>query len=123
MAALFKIGTKDYTRDIRVPGYTINRQASYTSWTDGNGLQHRDVARYQVGGSITLCFHTKTDYLDFIHTIRDAMQTDGFVTCQLYCNNTDEVRTVQAYVDLSPANLLPLVGSTSETIKVTIQER
>lgn len=123
MAALFKIGNKDYTRDIRVPGYTINRLPSYAEWTDGNGLNHRDIVRYQIAGDMTLCFRVKQDYLDFIHTIRDAMQTRGFVTCELYINNEDQVRTADCFVDLAPANILPLVGSTSDALNVTIIER
>lgn len=123
MAALFKIGEKDYTRDIRVPGYTVNRLPSYYEWTDANRLVHRDIARYQIAGEITICFRRKPDYLDFIHTIRDYMQLQGFVPCELYINNEDCVVHAECFIDLAPANILPLVGSTSDALSVTIVER
>lgn len=123
MAALFKIGEKDYTRDIPVPGYTVNRLPSYVEWIDGNGLKHHDIVRYEIAGDITLCFRRKPDYLEFIRTVRDHMQQQGFVTCELYINNEDTVRTAECFVDFAPANILPLVGSTSDTLKVTIVER
>lgn len=122
MAALFKIGGRDYTRNIPVPNYTVNRLPSYYEWTDANRLTHRDVVRYQIAGDFKVRFASKAEYLDFIHTIRDGM-TRGYVTCELYVNNEDRTMTADCFIDFAPSNLLPLAGQTFDALDVTIVER
>lgn len=120
---LFKIGGTDYTRNIVVPSYTINRLPSYTEWEDGFLRTHRDVNRYNIGGSFAVDFMTKEAYLAFLNHLQTAREEDGAITCELYCNNENAVYTARCFIDVAPTGTLPLIGREKhDALNVTVME-
>lgn len=130
MASLFVIHGKgesmDLTRYIPAPNYSVIEVKNYVTWIDGNYNERRHITDKKVKGSLTLLFDTKEHFKEFINFVNNnADEGDGSLVCSLYCNNTDEVKTVNAFVDFENANEMPFFNS-SESVKgfnVNVTER
>lgn len=130
MASLFVIHGKnrelDLTRFIPVPSYSVIEVKNFVTWVDGNYNERRHITDTKVKGSLTLLFDTKEHYIEFINFVNsNADEGDGSLSCAVYCNNTNEVKSIYAFVDFDNANEMPLFNS-SESVKgfnVNIAER
>lgn len=122
---LVTIAGQDFTNLITVPSYQVNKNDVYKSWTDANHVEHRYRTRTKVSGSFTLFFPTVEDYRLFQNTINSQKVLAGYVpNCQIYCNNIDQIETVDLFIDFSFPDILPVIGSNkNEECQVTITER
>lgn len=107
---LFIVNGQDYTRNIMVPSYAVNSAPCFEEWTDGNGDQHRDIYRRQIGGSFTVDFRTLAEYQQFIETIKAATTAAGYLPATVYINNRNETKDGLFFVDIAPENTMPLIG-------------
>lgn len=125
--ALIVIGGVDFTSNITVPDYTMNRVDVTDTWTDGNRRDHEYIVRQQISGEFTYKPKTVEDYHLFCKTVKDnkiaSGENSGAVLASLYINNENTV--VSAYVRLKfePSDTLPFIGVKNyEGFKVTVKE-
>ncbi|MBQ0112361.1 MAG: hypothetical protein KBT03_04445 [Bacteroidales bacterium] len=101
--AIFKIRTFDLSPYIMQGQYTINEIDQYEEWIDAGGNTHRSVSKRRCEGSLKVKFCRVGDYENFIHEYRSARNMNGTVTCTMFVNNTNSVRTnVEAFLDFEP---------------------
>ena len=124
-APLFVMGIHDYTQFIKMPTYQVNQIDVYNEWTDANGTIHRDVYRTSTEGSFTLWFDDHDDYEQFISDINEFKTVqEGYILAEVYINNKLDSYRGYFYIDFTPANELPYMGSKAhEGFQVTIKER
>lgn len=121
--SLLVIGMHDYTRFIKMPTYTVNDVDQYNEWTDANGGYHRDVYRSSAQGTFTLLFEDTRDFENFMTDINNGRLTDGTIMLLIYLNNKMAQKKSYFYVDMTPANELPYMGSkVHDGMEVTIKE-
>ena len=54
MPILFKIDSTDLTEWEDKEQHSVNQEEVYASWTDGNYIEHREVVRTRISGSVVL---------------------------------------------------------------------
>lgn len=121
---LFRIGDTDLTTHILVPTYKVNRQDNYNEWVDGNGKTHHDIYRTSVSGTFTLKFTEHEKYFEFLELLKTHTGAGGYTPVSVYVNNKNEVANINAFIDIKPANTLPLYGvGEYEGFEVNIEEQ
>ena len=124
MSVLFKIGNNDYTNRITVPSYNVNDKPIYTSWTDSNWLEHRDIHRWRAEGRFTLKFFSQSEFTSFMSDVETNRQTDGTVVVTLYLNNKNTTASRNVFLDFEADNTLPYIGLKEyDGFEVTVTER
>ena len=124
MAKLFVMAGKDYTRNVVVPSYQVERLPVYTAWTAANHITHRDITRYQFKGSLKLRFRCADFARAWLQQLAAATTAGGFVPCVLYDERTDDVYDANCFLDFKLPDDLPLYGTGEQAdIAVTITER
>lgn len=115
----------DLTRFIPTPEYNMQNIKNYVSWIDGNYNEHRHLTDTKVKGSFKLRFPNKEAYLDFIEFVKaNENKIDSSLVCEVYCNNTNEVKRIHAFLDFEPDNEMPLMANWEhEGFDVTLKER
>ena len=98
---LLKIGNTDVTGWTDKQNFQMNREDVYDSWTDGNGITHRNISRTRFKGKAAIGFSKAADFSVFCALIENERQTDGYFTVTAYVNNTGMTETFQAYIDIS----------------------
>lgn len=122
---LLKIDNVDFTNNIVVPTYSINKNNMYITWTDANHIDHQYLTRTKVSGSFTAFFDSVSTLNLFLETIEKNRTKEGYIpNCLVYCNNTETVELIDIFVDFITPGILPVVGtSKNETFEVTISQR
>lgn len=132
MSELFKIINKndgttmyDYTSNITVPDYQINKKPEYVEYTDCNYVVHRDIARAaKISGTFTLYFDDVADIQAFFTNVENHTLTDGSVHCKIYVMNLMQLKDAYLYLEYTPSNTLPYMGTKShDGFQVTVTER
>lgn len=121
-SVFFKIGATDLTPWLDIQNYEMNRADVYTTWTDGNWVTHRVIARTRISGKVKLGFEKAADFAAFSALMASERTTDGYYPVTAYCANTGTTETFQAYVDTSEADKWDLVGGRQwqvQTLTVT----
>lgn len=95
---LLTINSVDFTQYVNVKTYTMQRLDSYTSWTDGNWVTHRVIARQKVSGSFTMTFTTEAAYNAFKAAV-NAVKTEGYCPVSVYVTNEKTTRMINAFLD------------------------
>ena len=115
----------DLTRNIPTPEYNVQNIKNYVSWIDGNYNEHRHLTDTKVQGTFKLKFPSKEAYLNFIEFVKaNANKNDDSILCEAYCNNTNEVKRVHAFMDFEPDDEMPLMANWEhEGFEVAIKER
>lgn len=100
---LLMFGTYDATKHIVVPSYNVNTEEVYDEWKDGFGKTHRDIYAETTGGSMNMQFFTAAEFAAFRAAV-DAVRSDyGYVTCQIWSNNRQELQTKEVFLTFAPA--------------------
>lgn len=121
---IFSLGGVDLSKNILVPTYKVNAQPVYMEWTDGNDKIHREISRYRIAGNFKMKFFNKTQYLNTLRLFREQQNDEGYTTVSVYVNNLDEVKVIDAYITMDPANDMPLYGNSDyDGFDVNIKER
>lgn len=99
---LLTINSVDFTPYIISKSYAINKQDTYETWTDANGIVHRSIYRTRISGDFNMKFIDRTKYNAFL-TALSAVKTDGYYPVTLYVNNTLASETINAFITIHPA--------------------
>lgn len=121
-SVFFKISTTDLTGWEDIQSHEVNLDDVYETWTDGNWVDHRVVARTRVTGKVKLGFSKSAEYASFIALLTSARTAGGYYSVTVYCNNTGATSTVDAYLDISEEDSWDLTHSRQwqvVTIKIT----
>jgi hypothetical protein len=101
MTNLFKINTTDLTKWEDTTKHKVNRADVYTTWTDGNWIDHREIVRTKITGTVVLSFSRETDFSNFISLMSTARNADGYYPITVWCSNTNTTETINAFLDIS----------------------
>lgn len=124
MSYVFKMGGKDYSKNITVPSYKVNQEPIYREWTDCDYVVHREIARKKIKGSFTIFFTTIEEYKQFFNYIKGNTLQDGSILVSSLVNNINEIRDYYAYIECLPVNNLPFYNAREyEGYEVNITER
>lgn len=120
----FKIGSTDLTEFADIQNYLVNKADVYQDWTDGNWVDHREIVRTRISGTITLGFKKATDWSAFLALLTAQRNAAGYYPITLYVNNTGQTETVDAFLDLSGSGKWDLLNSRFwRVITVTVTQR
>ena len=100
-SVFFKIGTTDLTDFVDVQTYAVNREDVYDSWTDGNWIDHRVIARQRRTGTFSLGFATAADFAAWTALLASAKAAGGYYAVTAYINNTGATDSFSAFLDVS----------------------
>lgn len=101
MTNLFKISTTDLTAWEKTAEHNVNRQDIYTTWTDGNWAEHREIVRTKVSGTVKLGFKRESEFSAFISLLSSARNANGYYPITVWCSNTNTSETINAFLDIS----------------------
>lgn len=100
----FKIGATDFTAYEDIQNHSVNREDVFSTWTDGNWIEHRTIARTRINGTVTLGFRTAAEHTAFLSALAAARSPDGFYSVSVYCNNTGSLESISAFLSLSESD-------------------
>ena len=122
---LFELAGTDFTPNITMATYQVNRVPVYEEWTDANGINHRDTYRSRVSGGFHLKFTENDDYYNFINLVHENTGQSGYTPVTVYLNNYNTVTDVNVFISFEPTNELPYFGKIDkyDGFDVTIEER
>lgn len=100
MTNLFKISTTDLTKWEDTEQHRVNRDDVFTTWTDGNWVEHREIVRTRVSGSVVLGFKREADFTAFMTLLTTARDVNGYYPITVWCSNTNTSETINAFLDL-----------------------
>lgn len=120
----FKVGTYNVTPYIDIQNFDVNQADVYTSWTDGNGVEHRDITRTCIEGKIKVGFKNATDLAYFKTKLAENRQTGGWYPLTAYIQNTTETVEFNGFLELEAESKFDLVNDRFwKEITVTVKER
>lgn len=104
--------------------YEMNRNPVYSTWTDGNLVDHRYSVRTRIEGKATLGFKDSSDFTAFVSSMETAKQADGFYNVEAFVQNTNSTETFEAYIDTEAVSKWDFVNSRVwHEVELTITER
>lgn len=118
----FKIGSTDITSWIDIQNYDMNRADVYTTWTDGNFVDHRVITRTRYSGKFDAGFHRPADFAAFAALLESEKTAEGYYPVTAYINNTGTTESFSAFLDVSDADKWDLTNGRSwqvQTVTVT----
>lgn len=118
----FKIGSTDLSQYADIQNYNINEADVFQSWTDGNWIDHRDMVRTRITGTVLLGFKTAASWSAFQTLLASQRNASGYYPVTLYVNNTGTTETIDAFLDMTNATKWDLVNDRFwrvQTVKVT----
>lgn len=98
-SVLFKIGTTDLTQYCDPEQHKVNRFDVYETWTDGNYIDHRAIARTRITGEIFLKFRSESDFTTVKSLLTSQRNADGYYAISVYCSNTGSLESINAFLD------------------------
>lgn len=121
----FKIGNTDLTSYVDVQSYAVNKEDVYDSWTDGNWIDHREIARQRRSGTFSLGFATAAAFTAWTTLLSSAKTAGGYYAVTAYINNTGSSDSFNAFLDVSnPEDKWDLAHSRHWLVaSVTLTER
>lgn len=121
-SVFFKIGSTDLTPWENIQDHAVNRADVYETWTDGNWIDHRVIARTRISGTVKLGFQNAADFAAFTALLSSARDPEGFYPVTVYCANTGTLETIDAFLDVTQADKWDLHNSRQwqvATVKIT----
>lgn len=120
----FKIGSTDLSQYADIQNYNINEADVFQSWTDGNWIDHRDMVRTRITGTVLLGFKTAASWSAFQTLLASQRNAAGYYPVTLYVNNTGTTETIDAFLDMTNATKWDLVNDRFWRVQtVTVTER
>lgn len=121
-SVFFKIGTTDLTAWEDIQSHEVNRDDVFETWTDGNWVDHRVIARTRISGKVILGFSKAADFAAFTALLSSQKDAEGFHAITVYCQNTGTLETINAFLDVSTEAKWDLINGRQwqvATIKIT----
>lgn len=114
----------DLTPAIDIQSVSLNREAIYQEWTDGNWTDHRAVVRTRISGTVNVGFRQESAHRAFLTDLAAAVREDGTIKLSAYVNNVEDVCVFYAFVETVGAGKWDLVNSRQwQTTALKITER
>lgn len=107
----FKIGSTDLTAYADIQNYDVNKVDVYQSWTDGNWIDHREIVRTRIQGTVTLGFKKTSDWNAFLTLLQSQRDEAGFFPVTAYVNNTGTTEEIDAFLDLAGSGKWDILNS------------
>lgn len=124
MAVSFIIGSTDVTAFVDIQNYKMNSEDVYSTWTDGNKVDHRVITRQRIRGEVKLGFAKATDFSSFMTLLGTARTADGYYPVTAYVQNTGTTPTFNAFLDTSDTDKWDIVnGRQWQVVTVTVTGR
>ena len=101
MTGLFLIGSTDLTPWEDTTRHVVNREDIFASWTDGNWIDHREIVRTRVTGTVVLRFSKEADFASFMSLMTSARDANGYYSVTVWCSNTNSVEMVNVFLDIA----------------------
>lgn len=120
---VFKINGIDFSNNILIGSYEVNKQASYVSWQNANYRTIRIKTAEKVTGSFDIFFKSAGEYQVFKNAVDESEKDDTTHLITLSVNNTNKNETIEGYIDFSLTR--DIDGSMNDfylTFKVEIEE-
>lgn len=100
---IFKIGASDFSKFVPSGSYKVQNQHIFTTWTDANGREHREVYRDKMSGSFVMLFNKMSDYDGFISAIESASNNAHLCKgVSLMDNESNTLKVVDVYFEFAP---------------------
>ena len=123
----FKLGSSssgDLSAFADIQNYDVNKADVYQDWTDGNWIEHREIVRTRISGTVTLGFQTATDWNAFIALLNSTRTADGYFPVTVWVNNTGTSESIDAFLDLVGSGKWDLVNNRFwRVITISVTER
>lgn len=123
---LATVNNTDITNYIIKDTYEVNSEPVYTSWEDGNYVEHRVYPRDKVRGSfeiITFGTTPRTAFVDFLNILK-AATTNHVLTIGLYVKNEGTFQALNCYYTVeSTQHAVTDDGRYVDKAKISIEER
>lgn len=97
----FKINTTDLSAYEDKEKHDVNRNDVFETWTDGNWVEHRVIARTRVEGSVFLKFSRQAAFDSFLSLLSSARNANGYYPITVWCSNTGSSVTINAFLAYS----------------------
>lgn len=121
---LLKIGNTNITSYIDKQNFVMNKADVGEVWTDGNGVDHRNVVRTRTAGKAVAGFSNAADFATFCTTLTTERHVDGYYSVTTYVNNTGETETFDAFIDVTTSTKWDWVNNRQwHTVTLQIAER
>lgn len=120
---VFKINGIDFSDNILIGTYEVNKQASYVAWQNANYRTIRIKTAEKVVGSFDLFFKSADEYQVFKNAVDESEKDDTTHLITLSVNNTNKNETIEGYIDFSLTR--DIDGNMNDfylTFKVEIEE-
>ena len=109
----FKIGNTDITAWMDIQNYEMNRSDVYTTWTDGNFVDHRVISRTRRSGKFSVGFDKPADFAAFAALLESERTAEGYYIVTAYINNTGATESFDAYLDCEGAGKWDILNGRS----------
>ena len=101
MAILFKIGSTDLTAFEDREKHSVNKAEEFSNWTDGNWVDHQELVRTRVSGSVFLKFKKIADFNTFNSLLTSERNANGYYSVTVWVSNTQTSETINAFLTVS----------------------
>ena len=101
MTGLFLIGSTDLTPWEDTARHAVNRDDVFTEWVDGNWVNHREIVRTRIAGTVVLSFSREADFTMFMNLLTSAKNVNGYYPITVWCSNTNTAETIDAFFDVN----------------------
>jgi len=103
---VFKIGSDasgDYSNRVIAGTYNVNNDPIRVSWTDSNGVEHKNKIRDRVVGTFDMFFRDISEYNTFVALIKSLqINNEESVLCSVAVNNDVGLHTGYFYIEYTP---------------------
>lgn len=121
---MFILEGHDYTSNITVPSYKVNKGKEIVEWTDITKTKHKEVVRTRMQGTFNMIFTTVEELDAFIDDIENNLTTGNYIHASFYDNKSRQLVESDYFIDFELQNDRPFYGVKSiDPINVTIEER
>lgn len=123
----FKIGSSssgDLSAFADIQNYGVNKVDVYQEWTDGNWIDHRDIVRTRIQGTVKLGFKSATDWNAFVSLLNATRDEAGYFPVTVWVNNTATSETIDAFLDLAGSGKWDLTNNKFwRVITISVKQR
>ena len=95
---LFKIGNTDLTDYVDIQNYDVQKEPIYEEWTDGNYVNHRNIVRTRINGTVKVGFRNSTDVASFLSVLSSNVQTGGYYPASVFTNDDNTLNTANIFI-------------------------
>ena len=121
---LFKIGENDYTSNIVVPSYKVNKANEVSEWVDVTKTKHQDVERTKVAGDFNMLFETLEELDAFLDDVDNNITTGNYIHAYAYDNRSRQLVESDYFISFELTNDRPFYRvKAHDPINVKIEER